>query len=235
MAAVTAEHLGVTIGGSVILADINLAIPEGQITGLLGPSGSGKTTLMRTIVGLQKATAGTVTVLGQPAGAAPLRKRIGYMTQAPSVYGDLTVAENLSYFGTLIGVTKQRAQTVMADVDISGLGKRLVGTLSGGQRARVSLVVALLGQPELLVLDEPTVGLDPLLRNQLWGTFRELAASGTTLVISSHVMDEASRCNRLLLLREGRVLAADTPAALQARTKTHTVEGAFIELVGGER
>ncbi|HUC87015.1 MAG TPA: ABC transporter ATP-binding protein [Candidatus Saccharimonadales bacterium] len=235
MSAIAVEHLGVAIGGREILSGVTIDIPEGKVIGLLGPSGSGKTTLMRTIVGLQKPKTGHVMVFGLLAGSKQLRKEVGYMTQAPSVYGDLTVEENLRYFGTLVGEGKPRISTIMADVDISALGGRLVSGLSGGERARVSLAVAMLAQPPLLVLDEPTVGLDPLLRQQLWQKFHELARGGTTLLVSSHVMDEASRCDGLLLIREGKLLAAGSPSALKAQTKTQSVEEAFIQLVGAKR
>lgn len=235
MIAVAAKDLNVVIDDVQILSGITVGIPEGQVVGLLGPSGSGKTTLMRTIVGLQRPKSGHITVLGQNAGTTKLRREVGYMTQATSVYNDLTVAENLSYFRALLGVSKDREKESMTDVSISELGKRLVGSLSGGERARVSLAIAMLGKPQLLILDEPTVGLDPLLRNQLWKMFNTLAQNGTTLLISSHVMDEASRCDSLLLLREGMLLASGTPTALMADTKTHSIEDAFIELVGEKK
>lgn len=235
MPAVVINNLGVTIGAAEILSGVDITILKGKVIGLLGPSGSGKTTLMRAIVGLQKPKAGQVMVFGLPAGSKPLRRKIGYMTQAPSVYGDLTVAENLDYFGRLIGVSKQRIGEITSDVGINELGKRLVGSLSGGQQTRVSLAVAMLGQPPLLILDEPTVGLDPLLRSQLWQKFHELARGGTALLVSSHVMDEASRCDGLLLLREGTLLATGTPGALKTQTKTQTIEDAFIQLVGGKQ
>ncbi len=235
MSAVSIEQLSVKIDGSQILSGINITIPAGKVTGLLGPSGSGKTTLIRTIVGLQKLASGRVRVFDKDAGSKQLRKEVGYMTQTPSVYNDLTVKENLRYFGTLLDLDEPKINQVMTDVAISSLKNRLVSTLSGGQRARVSLAVALLGQPPLLTLDEPTVGLDPLLRRQLWDTFHDLAAGGTTLLVTSHVMDEASRCDNLLLLREGRLLAAGSPSDLKRQTKTQTIEEAFIRLVEGKQ
>ncbi|MGX1491820.1 ABC transporter ATP-binding protein [Streptomyces tendae] len=237
--AVRADSLTVVRGTRQVLSDLTFTVPRGQITGLLGPSGCGKTTLMRSIVGTQAKVTGTLDVLGHPAGHPSLRTRIGYVTQAPSVYDDLTVRQNLDYFAAILdpgrSAADRRADAVtraIADVDLTSRADALAGALSGGQRSRVSLAVALLGAPELLVLDEPTVGLDPVLRRDLWALFHDIAASrGATLLISSHVMDEAERCHRLLLMREGRVLADGTPEALRARTDSETVEAAFLHLV----
>lgn len=233
--AITIEELRVRRGGSLVLDRVSLKIPQGQVVGLLGPSGSGKTTLMRAIVGVQIVEGGEVTVLGEPAGSPRLRRRVAYMTQAPSVYGDLDVLENLAYFARVLDVSRERVEEVIRLVELEGFERRLVARLSGGQRARVSLGVALLGEPELLVLDEPTVGLDPVLRRRLWRTFHSLASAGATLLVSSHVMDEAERCDHLVLLREGEVLADDSPQALLARTGARNVEDAFLALVDGDR
>ena len=233
--AVVMRDLSVTRGGRRVLTVDALDVVTGSITGLLGPSGCGKTTLMRTIVGVQR-FAGNVSVLGLPAGSPELRSRVGYVTQAPSIYGDLTVAENVRYFGAMVGAGADAASAALAAVDLTDLAGRRAEQLSGGQRARVSLAAALVGQPALLVLDEPTVGLDPLLRRRLWQFFAELAAAGTTLLVSSHVMDEAEHCDRLVFMREGAVLAADSREALLARTKTTTAEDAFLAVIGeGER
>lgn len=237
--AVRATGLTVVRGTRQVLRDLDFTVPRGQITGLLGPSGCGKTTLMRAVVGTQAKVTGTLDVLGRPAGDALLRSRIGYVTQAPSVYDDLTVRQNLDYFAAILdpgraAAERRRADVtrVIADVDLTTHADALAGNLSGGQRSRVSLAVALLGTPELLVLDEPTVGLDPVLRRDLWHLFHTIAAErGTTLLVSSHVMDEAERCHRLLLMREGRILADDTPDALRSRTGAETVEAAFLRLV----
>ncbi|WP_448614282.1 ABC transporter ATP-binding protein [Modestobacter sp. URMC 112] len=230
-AAVTVTDLVVYRGRRPVLHGLSAAVPRGQVTGLLGPSGSGKTTLMRALVGVQLVRSGTVTVLGEPAGSARLRSRVGYVTQAPSVYPDLTVRENVRYFAALHGLGAAAADTALADVGLAGASGQLVADLSGGQRGRVSLACALVGSPELLVLDEPTVGLDPVLRVELWDHFHALAAAGTTLVVSSHVMDEAGRCDRLLLMREGRLLDDSTPRELRARTGTEDLEEAFLTLV----
>ena len=229
--AVEVAGLRVERGGRTVLPGVDLRIGAGSVTGLLGPSGCGKTTLLRALVGVQRLSGGTVTVLGRAAGSRELRDQVGYVTQAPSVYPDLSVAENLRYFAAVLGAPRADAARVTELVGLGGREKDLVGRLSGGQRARVSLAAALLGAPRLLVLDEPTVGLDPVLRQDLWGLFHRLAAGGATLIVSSHVMDEASRCTELLLMREGRIIAADSPAALLAQTGAADVEQAFLTLV----
>ncbi|MDH6440968.1 ABC-2 type transport system ATP-binding protein [Streptomyces sp. SAI-144] len=237
--AVHADGLTVVRGPRTVLRGLAFDVPRGQITGLLGPSGCGKSTLMRSIVGTQAKVTGTLDVLGRPAGHPTLRTRIGYVTQAPSVYDDLTVRQNLDYFAAILAPGRAAADRrhsdvtqAITDVDLTTHADSLAGNLSGGQRSRVSLAVALLGTPELLVLDEPTVGLDPVLRRDLWNLFHDIAARrGATLLISSHVMDEAERCHRLLLMREGEILADDTPEALRTRTHSDTVEEAFLHLV----
>ncbi len=229
--AVALQGLRVVRGGRLVLDDVTLEVPRGTVAGLLGPSGCGKSTLMRALVGVQVVAGGEVQVLGRPAGSPALRRRVGYMTQAPSVYADLTVRENLRYFAAVLGAPHSDVDRVVDEVELGSHADAIVGRLSGGQEARVSLAAALLGEPELLVLDEPTVGLDPVLRRDLWGLFRDLAGRGTTLVVSSHVMDEAAHCDRLLLLREGRLLADDTLAGVLTRTGTSDVEAAFLSLV----
>jgi ABC-2 type transport system ATP-binding protein len=228
---IEAEALRVVRGGIVALDGISLQVAPGRVTGLLGPSGSGKSTLIRSIVGVQRISSGRVTVLGEPAGSASLRPVVGYVTQAPSVYGDLSVRENLRYFARIVGVPRTRVNEVIETVALGGLAGRVVGRLSGGQRARVSLASALLNNPEVLVLDEPTVGLDPVLRRDLWDMFHALASRGRTLLVSSHVMDEADRCNDLLLLRDGRLLAAGTPQQLRNRTDSRELESVFLRLI----
>ncbi len=231
--AVEVDSLRVLRGGRVVLPDLSMTIPPGQITGLLGPSGCGKTTLMRCIVGVQRTQGGSVRVLGAEAGRPSLRRRVGYMTQAPSVYDDLTVRENLRFFASVLGAPGARSDTVIDTVGLGSSVDSLAGRLSGGERSRVSLAVAMLSEPAVMVLDEPTVGLDPVLRRQLWGTFAELARAGATIIVSSHVMDEAERCDRLLLMREGAIIADGSPAEIRHRAGAVDIEHAFLSVVGG--
>jgi ABC-2 type transport system ATP-binding protein len=232
--AIRIRDLRVRRGGRVVLPDISLEVPAGRVIGLLGPSGSGKTTFIRAIVGVQIVEAGSVEVLGMPAGSPPLRARVGYVTQAPSVYGDLTVRENLRYFAQVVGAPPASVEEAIETVGLVEQADQVVGAfsggLSGGERSRVSLATALLGRPELLVLDEPTVGLDPVLRRDLWNTFHRLVEDGATLLVSSHVMDEAERCDELVLLRDGRVVATGSPAAMREQTGEHDLEEAFLKL-----
>jgi ABC-2 type transport system ATP-binding protein len=230
-ATVTVTDLVVDRGQRRVLPGLSFAVPAGQVTGLLGPSGSGKTTLMRALVGVQRVRSGEVTVLGEPAGSPGLRHRVGYVTQAPSVYGDLSVRENVRYFAALYGMGAREAEAAIADVGLTDAAGQQVNDLSGGQRGRVSLACALVGSPEVLVLDEPTVGLDPVLRVELWERFHALAAAGTTLIVSSHVMDEAGRCDRLLLLRDGELIADSTPAQLRVDGRSQDLEDAFLNVV----
>lgn len=230
-AAVEVRNLTVRRGKREVLRDISLNIPTGSITGLLGPSGCGKTTLMRSIVGTQVVAAGEITALGLPAGSAGLRRRIGYVTQAPSIYADISVRDNVAYFAALYGADRDAVDSALAAVGLLDHRAQRGDELSGGQRTRASLACALVAAPELLVLDEPTVGLDPVLRVELWKQFRELAAAGTTLLVSSHVMDEAEHCDRLLLLREGRLLAQLGPDELREQTGEQNLERAFLTLI----
>jgi ABC-2 type transport system ATP-binding protein len=233
MNSIEIHELSVRRGGRLVLPGVSLSVRAGSVTGLLGPSGSGKTTLMRAIVGVQIVEAGELTVLGRPAGTPELRRRVGYVTQNPSVYGDLTVRENLRYFSQIVGAPLARIDEVVQTVGLERQADQVVHTLSGGERARASLATALLAEPELLVLDEPTVGLDPLLRRDLWRTFHRLAEQGTTLLVSSHVMDEAERCDEIILMREGRIVAAEPPGSLLEQTRTDDLEDAFIALAEG--
>ena len=231
MNAVEVQRLRVRRGERLVLDGLSLCIRAGAVTGLLGPSGSGKTTLIRAAVGVQVVEGGAVTVLGLPAGDPQLRSRVGYVTQAPSVYTELTIGENLAYFARLLSVGPERAAEAIEEVGLAGRERQIVRTLSGGERSRVSLATALLNRPELLVLDEPTVGLDPVLRRDLWALFHRLADEGTTLLVSSHVMDEADRCDELLLLRDGALVATGTPAAVRERTGARDLDDAFLRLV----
>ncbi len=229
--AVVAEGLVVRRGRDEVLHAMDVRVPSGQVVGLLGPSGAGKTTLMRAIVGSQRIASGTITVFGRPAGHRALRRELGYMAQSAATYDDLTVEQNLDYFRRVLGAPKTDVARVVDEVGLGSARRTLASRLSGGQRSRVSLGVALLGTPRLLVLDEPTVGLDPVLREELWTLFARLAEAGTTLLVSSHVMDEARRCDRLLLVRDGRIVDDDTPDGLLAATGASDHDEAFLRLV----
>jgi ABC-2 type transport system ATP-binding protein len=230
--AVTAQNLEIVRDGARVIHDTTFELTKGQITGLIGPSGSGKTTLMRAIIGAQKITSGLLTVLDQPAGSKQLRPKIGYVSQSPAIYDDLTVRQNVSYFAQVLNVPASDVTRVLGQVDLAPESNQLAQSLSGGQRARVSLAIALLGNAELLVLDEPTVGLDPLLRRELWNLFAHLAREDRTLLISSHVMDEAEQCPELILMRDGTVLSSSTKQELLNQTHAEDVESAFITLIG---
>jgi ABC-2 type transport system ATP-binding protein len=228
---VEVHDLAVVRGGKEVLHGLDFTIPAGQVTGLLGPSGCGKSTLMRALVGVQAGITGTATVFGQPAGAKALRSRIGYMTQAVSVYDDLSVAENLTFFAKVLGIGTDQVAEAIDKVDLADHSDRVVSRLSGGQQSRVGLAVALLGTPDLLVLDEPTVGLDPVLRQDLWALFHRIADAGTAVLVSSHVMDEAERCNRLLLMRDGVIIADGSPEEIKQKANADDIEQAFLTIV----
>ncbi len=228
MDAVQIDGLTVRRGGRPVLHGVSATLAQGEVTGLFGPSGSGKSTMIRAIAGVQAHVSGTVQVYGLDPASAAARAQLGYKTQAPSVYEDLTVTENLRYFAAIHGA---REEGLLARVGLEDQAQQLVRNLSGGQAARVSLAAALVGDPRLLLLDEPTVGLDPLLRRELWALFGELAAEGATLLVSSHVLDEARHCDGLLLMREGLILAQMTPAQLIATTGTKDMDEAFVRMI----
>ena len=232
--AVDVTDLRVVRGGREVLKGLDFTIPAGQVTGLLGPSGCGKSTLMRALVGVQGGISGSVRVFGEEAGSRSLRDRIGYVTQDPSVYDDLTVAENLVFFAKVLGRGRDEVDRCIDAVDLRDQADQVVGNLSGGQRSRASLAVALLGTPDLLVLDEPTVGLDPVLREELWGMFHRIADTRAAVLVSSHVMDEAERCDRLLLMREGVFIADGTPDEIRQKAGADDIEHAFLTIVRGE-
>ncbi len=230
--AIDVSHLRVVRGGTEVIHDLSLTVPRGAVVGLLGPSGAGKSTLIRAMVGAQILAGGTVTVLGHPSGSAPVRARVGYVTQAPSIYLDLSVTENVGYFASLVAAPRSSIASTIDDVGLTRQAHQLAGTLSGGQLTRASLAAALVGRPDVLILDEPTVGLDPAIRNDLWALFRRFSDSGTTIVVSSHVMDEAVRCDRLVFIRDGAVLADGSLAQILAETGTPDAERAFLALAG---
>jgi len=235
--AIKVKNVSVILGKQFkALKGIDLELLTGKVTGFIGPSGAGKTTLVRCIVGGLAVKTGEISIFGKPAGSSELRSQVSYMTQELSVYSDLTVKENLKYFAVMAGIprrqTKKVIENILKVVDMSHRSNNLVSNLSTGQKQRVSLAVALIGSPRLLVLDEPTVGLDPVLRDKLWKLFDFLASRGTTLIVTSHSMDEAKRCDDLVLIRDGEVIAHDTPDDLRQKTGTKSIEQSFLKLVG---
>lgn len=230
--AISVNNLSVNLGDDEIINDISVELPKGKIIGLLGPSGAGKTTFIRTILGLQKPAKGNINVLGLPAGQSKLRSKIGYVTQAPSVYPDLTIYENLDFFASLVNAKRTQTDEVQKDLELYEYKNNLVRNLSGGQTARVSLAVALLGKPELLLLDEPTVGLDPVLRQKMWSKFKQLLKNGTTVLVTSHVMDEAERCDEILFIRDGKLLTSGSRENILKQTGVSSMEKAFLKLAG---
>ena len=224
------SNLRVKRGGNLVIPKLDVTIPGGSVTGLLGPSGCGKTTLIRCLAGIQITERGDVTVLGEPAGTALNRARVAYVTQSSSVYPDLTARQNLDYFAALCGSSDADVERALEAVGLTERGGQLTGDMSGGERTRVSLAAALLANPDVYLLDEPTVGLDPVLRRDLWKLFNSLAAEGRTLLVSSHVMDEAGRCDRVLLMRDGELIADATPDELRSAAGTNDLEQAFLVL-----
>ena len=213
---------------------IDLQVQRGEIYGLLGPNGSGKTTLMRLLAGLLRASAGNVRILGQEMPNKAVLSQVGYMTQATALYEDLTVRENVAFFAEMYG-SASGPEAVDAAVELVGLQERansLVRTLSGGMKQRSSLACALVHRPRLLLLDEPTVGVDPQLRAVFWSYFRRLASEGVALIVSSHVMDEAERCDKLGFVRNGKLLAEGSAEVLRAKAGASTLDDAFLRFAG---
>ena len=219
-------------GATQALDGATFRVAEGEVYGLLGPNGAGKSTLIRMLVGLVAADSGEVTVLDRRMPDLGVLGSIGYMTQQAALYPDLSVEENVGFFADVEGTPADRIEEVLRLVELWDRRDSIVAALSGGMRQRCSLACALVHSPRVLLLDEPTVGVDPQLRQQFWAHFRKIAAEGVTILVSSHVMDEAERCDRLGLIRGGRVLAEGTSAGLRRKAKTKTLEEAFLALSG---
>ncbi|MDO3410573.1 ABC transporter ATP-binding protein [Saccharibacillus sp. CPCC 101409] len=233
-----ASGVGRSFGGRKVLRDISLEVEKAEIFGLLGPSGAGKTTLVKLLAGIDEASAGHVELLGTKLPKLSMLKRIGYMAQSDALYMELSASENLKFFGKLMGLKgeplKRRMQHV---VDLVGLGEHLrkpVSSYSGGMKRRLSLAIALIHEPEVLILDEPTVGIDPVMRQSIWDELREISAGGATIIVTTHVMDEAEKCHRLGMVRDGRLIAVGTPDGLKQDTGSDTIEQAFL-YYGGVR
>lgn len=226
------EHFKQQFGKFVVLENINMKVKKGEILGLLGPSGSGKTTLVKAIVGMNDPTEGVVSVLGTKMPSLCAVSKIGYMAQSDALYEDLNATSNILFFASLYGMkgklAKKRSDEVLELVLLNGEGKKLVKNFSGGMKRRLSLAIALVHSPEILILDEPTVGIDPVLRIEFWKEFERLRLDGVTIIITTHVMDEAEHCDRLALIRNGGIIAIGTPEELKKTSGECTVEGAFL-------
>lgn len=231
-AVINVKDLKQQFGKKVVLENINLEVQKGEILGLLGPSGSGKTTLIKAVIGMAVPTKGKVLVLGQEMPSLKVVSKIGYMAQSDALYEDLNALENILFFGALYGLkgkaAQERAQEVLALVRLSDDAKKPVRNYSGGMKRRLSLAIALFHRPELVILDEPTVGIDPVLRREFWQEFERLRQAGITILITTHVMDEAEHCNRLALIRDGGIIALDSPEELKRKSGQDSIEGAFL-------
>ncbi|MDF2721158.1 MAG: transporter ATP-binding protein [Paenibacillus sp.] len=237
--AIEVNEVGRTFGKRTVLDGITMRVERGELFGMLGPSGSGKTTLIKLITGIDKADAGTVRLFGETMPQLAMLQRFGYMAQSDALYAELTAKENLQFFASLYGLSgsrrNERMQAAMAVVDLLDHLNKPVAAYSGGMKRRLSLAIALLHEPELLILDEPTVGIDPVLRQSIWKELLALRERGTTILLTTHVMDEADKCDRIALIREGVLTAIDSPQALKEKTGAATIEEAFIMLGGGVR
>ncbi|WP_010197557.1 heme ABC exporter ATP-binding protein CcmA [Bacillus sp. m3-13] len=230
------SNLSISFGKQEVLKDINLSISKGEIFGFLGPSGAGKTTLVKAIAGLQPINNGEVEVLTRKMPTLSLSEKIGYMAQSDALYQDLTAQENLQFFSSLYKLNridrKKRIHEVMELVNLSEHLNKPVQQFSGGMKRRLSLAISLLHNPEILILDEPTVGIDPLLRKSIWQELKALSKAGTTVLVTTHVMDEAQKCDRLAMIREGELLAVGSTEELQRKTGTTSMEDAFLTFGG---
>jgi len=231
-ASIDIRNVSKQFGSKVVLHDITLQVEPAQIYGLLGPSGSGKTTLVRMIAGIDEPTSGTVHVLEQRMPQLAMLTKIGYMAQSDALYGELTALENLEFFAALFGLSgsrrKRRIEEVMSLVNLTDHLKKPAASYSGGMKRRLSLAISLLHEPSVLILDEPTVGIDPVLRKAIWAELMQLCARGTTILVTTHVMDEADKCHRLGMIRDGRLTATGTPEELKRATGSATIEEAFL-------
>ncbi|MCM3626371.1 ABC transporter ATP-binding protein [Paenibacillus glycanilyticus] len=236
--AIAVSHIVRRFGERTVLSDISLTVPRGELFGLLGPSGSGKTTLIKLITGIDRADGGKVELFGQPMPQLKMLQAFGYMAQADALYQELTGKENMAFYGSLYGLTGKalasRIQSCAALVNLNDHLDKSVNAYSGGMKRRLSLAIALLHEPQLLVLDEPTVGIDPVLRKAIWNELRDLTQTGVTIIVTTHVMDEAEKCDRLGLIRDGKLIAVDTPRAIIEQAGVHTIEEAFIALGSGK-
>ena len=231
-AIVAMQHISKAFGKQQVLKNIRLDIQEGEIFGLLGPSGAGKTTLVKQLVGLDLPSSGEIYLFQEKMPSLKLIERVGYMAQSDALYGELSAKENLQFFASLYGLKgkkqKQRINEVMEIVQLTDHLTKLVSNYSGGMKRRLSLAISLLHKPKLLILDEPTVGIDPVLRKSIWKTFHNLKKNGTTIIVTTHVMDEADKCDRLGLMRDGSLIAVGTPKELKEQTNSETIEEAFL-------
>ncbi|WP_438495361.1 ABC transporter ATP-binding protein [Paenibacillus sp. IHBB 3054] len=236
---VSVTHVCRTFGSKEVLKDISLQVAEAETFGILGPSGSGKTTLVKLLTGIDEATSGEVRVLGIPMPKLAMLQQIGYMAQSDALYTELSAKENLEFFAALYGLKggnrTRRIRDVLELVNLQDHLRKRVDQYSGGMKRRLSLAIALLHEPPLLLLDEPTVGIDPVLRQSIWKELKALNRKGTTIVLTTHVMDEAEKCDRLAMIRDGELLAVDTPAGLLNATGSASLEEAFLHYGGVRR
>jgi ABC-2 type transport system ATP-binding protein len=233
------EHVSRSFGKKKVIDDISLEVNNGEIFGMLGPSGAGKTTLVKMIAGIDEPTSGTIHVLDSKMPSLQVMKKIGFMAQSDALYGELTALENLQFFAAIYGLKgkkqKQRIEEVMELVNLTEHIKKTVNNYSGGMKRRFSLAASLLHEPEVLILDEPTVGIDPVLRQSIWEELERIRQKGTTIVVTTHVMDEAEKCQRLAMIRDGRLIAVGSPEELKKKTNSQTIEEAFLYYGGAKQ
>lgn len=236
MACINIDDLSKSFGKNRVLSHISLQVNDCEIFGLLGPSGAGKTTLVKIIAGIEEATTGAVDVLNTAMPNLAVMQKIGFMAQSDALYAELNAYENLDFFASIYGLKgsykKKRIQQVLQFVNLSDDMKKPIHSFSGGMKRRLSLAISMLHEPEILILDEPTVGIDPVLRKSIWEELSHLAQNGTTIVVTTHVMDEAEKCDRLGMIRDGKLIAAGSPSQLKQNTNSATLEEAFLHFGG---